>query len=79
MFDTLLITTLFLIASLLVCLLTLRLSINIKYLFLLSFITDINEFFTTPLPTYFHPHPIYFDCPTNPPFILTVGPTPRLF
>ena len=46
MFDTLLIITLFLLASLLVCLLTLRLSINIKYLFLffhsLPVLTGVN-------------------------------------
>ena len=47
MFDTLLITTLFLLTSLLVCLLSLRLSINVKHLSLFWFITDINEFFPT--------------------------------
>ena len=46
MFDTLLIIiTLFLLPSLLVCLLTLRLSFNIKhlYFFLFSFVTDITD------------------------------------
>ena len=61
MFDTLLIITLFLLASLLVCLLTLRLSINVKHLCLFfSFITDINgfcEISTTPV--YFDPPPVY--------------------
>ena len=43
MFDTLLITTMLLLASLLACLPTSRLSINIKYLCLFfSFIADIN-------------------------------------
>ena len=48
MFDTLLIITLFLLASLLVCLLTLRLSINIKHLrlffHLLAILTDFLKF-----------------------------------
>ena len=44
MLDTLLILTLFLQASFLVCLLTLRSSINIKFMSLFSFITDINRF-----------------------------------
>ena len=48
MFDTLLIITLFLLGSLLVCLVTLRLSINIKHLSLFSFITDINRYFEIP-------------------------------
>ena len=49
MFDTILIITLFLLASFLVCLLTLRLSINVKHLCLFfSFITDINVFFKIP-------------------------------
>ena len=51
MFDTTLIMTLFLLASLLVCLLTLRLSNNIKHLSVFSFITDINGFFEIPTPT----------------------------
>ena len=50
MFDTLFITTLFLLASLLVRLLTLWLNINTKHLSLFSFITDINVFFPTPSP-----------------------------
>ena len=50
MFDTLLIITLFLLASLLVCLLTLRLSISIKHLSLFWFITDINGYFEIPTP-----------------------------
>ena len=57
MFDTLLIITLFLLTSLLVCLLTLRLSINIKHLCLffhsLPILTDILEL---------RP-PIYFELP----------------
>ena len=48
MFDTLLIITLFLLASLLVCLLTLRLNINIKHLCLffhsLLILTDFLKF-----------------------------------
>ena len=48
MFGTLLIITLFLEPSLFVCLLTLRLSINIKHLSLFSFISDINRFFEIP-------------------------------
>ena len=44
------IITLFLLALLLVCLLTLRLSVNIKHLSLFSFITDINGFFEIPNP-----------------------------
>ena len=63
MFDTLLIITLFLLASLPVCLLTLRLSINIKhFVSLFSFITDINGLFEIPPPT---PLPFILD----PPFI----------
>ena len=61
MFDTLLNIALFLLASLRVCLLSLRLSINIKHLCLyssISFITDINGFFEIP----------------NPPSILTPPP-----
>ena len=50
MFDTLLIITLFLIASLLVGLLTLRLSINIKHLSVFPFVTNINGFFEIPPP-----------------------------
>ena len=61
MFDTLLIITLFLLASLLVCLLTLRLSINIKtfrFMSPFSFITYIKGFFEIPtLST------VYFDLP----------------
>ena len=54
MFDTLLIITLFLLALLLVCLVTLRLSINIKHFPLFSFIADINGFkiFEIPIPPY---------------------------
>ena len=61
MFDTILIMTLFLLASLLVCLLTLRLSNNIKHLSVFSFITDINGFFEIPTPpsVYFDPPPVY--------------------
>ena len=49
MFDILLIITLFLQASL-VCLLILRLNINITHLPLFPFITDINGFFGIPPP-----------------------------
>ena len=59
MFDTLLIITLFLLASLLLCLLTLRLSINIKHLCLF--------FHSLPMLTEFlkfqHPPPVYLDDP----------------
>ena len=49
MFDTLLITTLFLLASLLVCLLSLRLSINIKHLYLFFHLFPLFEdFFQLP-------------------------------
>ena len=83
MFDALLIITLFLQASFLVCLLTLISSINIKHLcFLFSFITDINgflefptpPFILTPVPPFIKFNkdlrlrpPVYFDPP--PPFI----------
>ena len=77
MFDTLLIITLFLLASLLVCLLTLRLSINIKHLCLffhsLPILTDILKFRPLRLLnlTKVSDLPVYFD----PPFIrhLRVG------
>ena len=66
MFDTLLIMTLFLLASILVCLLTLRLSINIKHMSLFSFINDIKGFFEIP--------------PAPPPLLnLTKIPPPHLF
>ena len=59
MFDTLSIITLFLLASLLVGLLTLRLSINIKHLCLcfhsLPILTDFLKFHSSSLP------PVYFD------------------
>ena len=55
MFDTLLIIISFLLASL-VCLLTLRLSMNVKHLCLFfSLITDVNEYFDIPIPS------VYFD------------------
>ena len=54
MFDTRLIITLFLLASLLACLLILRLSINIKHVCLFSFITDINELFEVSTPSASH-------------------------
>ena len=58
MFDTLLIITLFLLDSILVSLLTLRLSINIKHICLfVSFIADIKRFFEIPTPL------VYFDLP----------------
>ena len=67
MFHTLLIITLFLLASFLVCLITLRLSINIKHLSFFSFITNINGFFEIPTrPVYFDPPPLP---PPLPPFI----------
>ena len=67
MFDAILINTLFLLASLLVCLLTLRLSINIKnFMSLFSFSTDINGYFEIAilptLPPISDP-PVYFDPP----------------
>ena len=59
MFDTRLIITLFLLASLLVCLLTLRLSINYKHLCLffhsLPILTDFLKF---------RPPLVYFDPPS---------------
>ena len=62
MFDTLLIITLFLLASLLVCLLTLRLSINIKHACLffhsLPILTDILNF--RPPHVDFDPSPLQF-------------------
>ena len=71
MFDTLLIITLFLLASLLVCLLTLKLSINIKHLCLffhsLPIITNLLKFRPPRLlnltkisnpPVYFDPLPL---------------------
>ena len=82
MFDTLLIITLFLLASLLVCLLTLRLSINVKHLCLFSLNTDINGFFEIPTPSPFiltppfikynknlRP-PVYFDPALPPPRLI---------
>ena len=64
MFDTLLIITLFLQASLLACLLTLRSSINIKHLCLffhsLPILTDFLKFQPPPSPF------IYFDPPPPP-------------
>ena len=51
MFDILLIINLFLLASFLLCLLTLRLSISIKHLSLFSFITGINGFSEIPTPS----------------------------
>ena len=70
MFDTLLIITLFLLASLLVCLLTLRLSINIIHLCLflhsLPILTDFLKFHPTPRLlnlTKISDPPVYFDLP----------------
>ena len=77
MFDNPLIITLFLLASLLVCFLTLRLSINIKHLCLFfhssPILTDLLKFL--PPPVYFDPPsikfnknlrtPIYFDPPSR--------------
>ena len=78
MFDTLLIITLFLQVSLLVCLLTLRSSINIKHLCLFFHSLPIlTDFFKIPTPP-----------PPPDPFILTPTfikfnnlrpPPPRLF
>ena len=80
MFDTLLIVTLFLLASLLVCLLTLRLRINIKHLCLffhsLPILTDFLKF--RPPPFILTPPSIKFIKnlqPPPPPFILS---PPRL-
>ena len=84
MSDVLLIITLFLLASILVCLFTLRLSINVKYICLFFHSLPILKDFlkSRPLP----PPPVYFDLPPSPfikfnknlqlptPFILT----PRL-
>ena len=53
MFDNLLLSTLFLLASLLVCLLSLRLSISIKHLCFFSH--------SVPILTDFFKPPIYFD------------------
>ena len=62
MFDTLLIITSFLLASLLVCLLTLRLNINIKhFMSLFSFTTDIIGYFDNL--TKISNHPVYFEPP----------------
>ena len=57
MFDTRLIITLFLLASLLVCLLTLRLSINYKHLCMFfNSLPILTDFFEIPtLPVYFDP------------------------
>ena len=78
MFDTLLIITLFLLASLPVCLLTLRLSINIKhFVSLFSFITDINGLFEIPtLPFILGPPFIEFNknLPTPPPVFFDPPP-----
>ena len=79
MFDTLLIINLFLLASLLVCLLTLRLSIKVKHLCLffhsLPILTDFFKFRPPPTPppplcpfikynkNLRPPRPIYFDPP----------------
>ena len=79
MFDTLLIITLFLLALLLVCLLTLRLSINIKHLChsfdSLLILTDILEIPTPPfiLTTPFIKFNKDLQLPSPPPhpFILT--------
>ena len=79
MFDTLLIITLFLLALLLVCLLDLRLSIDIKHLCLFFLITNINGYFEIPTPPFILIPPfIKFNKDLHPPppspFILT----PRL-
>ena len=80
MFDTLLIITLFLLASLLVCLLTLRLSINIKHLcllfHLLPILTDFFKF-RTPPPRLLNLSKIYDPPPPPTPFIL-IPPPPLL-
>ena len=73
MIDTLWIITLFLLASLLVCLPTLRLSINVKHLCLffhsLPILTDFLKLHTPPFIKYNKNlrTPIYFDAP--PPLI----------
>ena len=74
MFDNLLIITLFLLASVLACLLTLGLSINIKHLSFFSLITDINGFFEIPPPL----PPVYFDTTSFIKFNKNLRP-PRLF
>ena len=58
MFDTVLIITFFLLASLLIYLLTLR------FMSLFLFITDINEFFQTS-PIYFDPLPLFIKVNKN--------------
>ena len=68
MFDTLLIITLFLLASLLACLLTLRLSINIKHLSLFSFVTDINGYLEIPTPSSTPPRLLNLTMISDPPF-----------
>ena len=72
MFDSLLIITLFLLASLPVCLLTLRLSINTKHLCLffhsLQILTDFLKFRLPPfIKKIFDPlPPVLFDLPASP-------------
>ena len=80
MFDTLLIITLFLLVSLLVCLLTLRLNINIKYLCVsfhsLPILTDLLKFQPPPPPFILTPPCLLnlakISDPPPPPFILTL-------
>ena len=81
MFDTLLIITLFLLASLLVCLLTLRLSINVKHLRLIFHSLLILTVFLKlrPPPVYFKPPSIKFNKNLRPPihFDLSVYEAPK--
>ena len=73
MFDTLLIITLFLLASLLVCLLTLRLSINVKHLRLIFHSLLILTVFLKlrPPPFILNPRLLNLTKISDPPFILT--------
>ena len=87
MFDTLLIITLFLLASLLVCLFTLRLIINVIHLCLffysLPILTEFLQFHSTfilnPPPRLLNltkniqSPPVYFDPPPPPPFPRLLG------
>ena len=57
MFDTFLIITFFLLASVLVCLLTLRLSINIKHCLIFHSLPILTNFLKFQPPVYFDPSP----------------------
>ena len=78
MFDTLLIINLFLLALTLVCLLTLRLKINIKHVCLFfhsPFTTDIKVFFEIPTP----PRPTFILIPPFIKFNKNLQPLPIYF